>query len=113
MKISHYSFGKIIIDGKTYTSDIIIYPDHIDSSWWRREGHLLQIEDVEDIIKSKISTVIIGTGFYGTMKVSKETINYFQSKNTETHIQGTQQAVELYNAISEEQPVIAALHLTC
>lgn len=33
MKIDHYSFGKIIINGKTYPSDVIIYPDSVDSSW--------------------------------------------------------------------------------
>jgi hypothetical protein len=113
MKITHYSFGKIIIDGMTYTSDVIIYPDHVDSSWWRREGHLLQKEDLKDIIKSGISTVIIGTGYYGTMRVPIETLDYFKSENIEAHVENTQQAVKLYNAILEKQPVVAALHLTC
>ncbi len=26
MKIDSYSFGKIVINGKTYASDVIIYP---------------------------------------------------------------------------------------
>jgi hypothetical protein len=39
--IESYKFGEIIITGKKYDSDLIIYPDHIDSSWWRKEGHLL------------------------------------------------------------------------
>lgn len=41
MTIASYSFGKITIDGQTFTSDLIIYPGRIDPSWWRREGHFL------------------------------------------------------------------------
>ena len=45
MKIDSYSFGRIVINGKTYTSDVIIFPDKVDASWWRKEGHLLQLAD--------------------------------------------------------------------
>lgn len=113
MEITHYSFGRVTIDGKTYTSDVIIYPDRVDSSWWRQEGHLLQIADLKDIIASKIPVLIIGTGFYGAMKVPKETLDYFKSKNIEAHIENTQKAVNTYNEISSKRPAIAALHLTC
>jgi len=50
MMIEHYSFGKITIDGQTYTSDLIIYPGKIDTSWWRKEGHNLQVEDLKDVL---------------------------------------------------------------
>ncbi len=50
MNIEHYSFGKIIINGKTYTSDVIIYPEKVDSSWWRKQGHSLYIDDLKDVI---------------------------------------------------------------
>jgi len=32
MKIDSYSFGRIVIDGQVYTSDVIIYPDRVDAS---------------------------------------------------------------------------------
>jgi hypothetical protein len=113
MRITHYSFGKITIDGKTYSSDVIIYPDHVDSSWWRQEGHLLQTADLKDIIAAKISVLIVGTGYYGAMRVPKETLDYLKSNKIETHVADTQKAVKLYNEISSERPTIAALHLTC
>ncbi len=113
MKIEHYSFGKITIKGKTYTSDVIIYPDHVDSSWWRQEGHLLKVEDLKDIMTAGVSVLIIGTGFYSTMKVSRETLEYFKVNKIETYIEDTQTAVKLYNGISSLKPTIAALHLTC
>lgn len=37
MNIEHYEFGKITIDGISYFSDIIIYPDHIEDEWWREK----------------------------------------------------------------------------
>jgi hypothetical protein len=113
MRITHYSFGKIEIDGKTYTSDVIIYPEHVDSSWWRQEGHLLQITDLKNIIVAKIPVLVIGTGFYGAMRVPKETLDYFKSNRIEVHVENTQMAVKLYNEISSKKPAIAALHLTC
>jgi hypothetical protein len=113
MKITHYSFGRITIDDRTYTSDVIIYPDRIDSSWWRKEGHLLQIPDLEDIVKANIPFLIVGTGYYGTMKVPKETVDYLKTKKIQITIENTQKAVKLYNEVSDKQPVIAALHLTC
>jgi hypothetical protein len=33
MTIESYSFGKITIDGELFTSDVILYPDRIDSNW--------------------------------------------------------------------------------
>ncbi len=80
MKIEHYSFGKIVIDGKTYTSDLIIYPDRIDPSWWRKEGHLLQIDDLSDVLKENPDLIIIGTGYSGVMRVSEDVIKFLKSK---------------------------------
>ena len=31
--IESYKFGEIVIDGTTYTSDVIIYPDNVDDKW--------------------------------------------------------------------------------
>jgi len=44
--IEHYEFGHIVIRGKSYSSDVIIYPDHVDSDWWREEGHRLSPVDL-------------------------------------------------------------------
>jgi len=113
MKIEHYSWGKIIIDGKTYTSDVIIYPDHVDASWWRKEGHNLHVEDVKEVIAAEPESVIIGTGALGVMKVPKETIAHLESKGIHVHVERTGKAVELFHTLQKDKKVIAALHLTC
>jgi hypothetical protein len=113
MKIEHYSFGRIIIDGKTYTSDVIIYPGRVDSSWWRKEGHNLQVVDLGDVINAKPQVLVIGTGSSGAMRVSRDTISHLESKGIEVHVERTDKAVELFNKLQKDKIVIAALHLTC
>lgn len=113
MIIEHYSFGSITIDGKTYTSDVIIYPGRVDSSWWRKEGHNLQAVDLTDAVKAKPQILVVGTGASGVMRVPKETISHLTSKGIEVHVERTDKAVELFNKLQKEKIVIAALHLTC
>ena len=113
MKIDSYSFGTISIDGKRYTSDVIMYPDRVDSSWWRKEGHLLQIADIQDVVDTKPDVLIIGTGAMGVMVVPEETLEYIRSKGIEVRVDLTGKAVDIVNSLQDKKTVAAALHLTC
>jgi hypothetical protein len=113
MKIEHYSFGRITIDGKDYSSDVIIYPDKIDPSWWRKEGHRLHIDDLKNILESKPEVLIVGTGAYGTMVVPKETEEYLKKKGIKLIADNTKSACNSFDKLSGSAKVIAALHLTC
>jgi len=113
MKIEHYSFGKITIEGKTYTSDVIIYPEKVNASWWRKEGHNLQVVDLTDVISVNPQILVIGTGATGLMRVPKETISHLELKGIEVYVVRTGEAVELFNKLQNEKIAIAAFHLTC
>jgi hypothetical protein len=113
MRIEHYSFGKITIDGQTYTSDLIICPGRVYASWRRKEGHKLQVEDLRDVLNTDPRVLIIGTGAFGVMMVPKETTAYLESKGINVHAMRTAKAVELFNELQKDARVIAALHLTC
>jgi hypothetical protein len=120
MKIEHYSFGNITIDGRGYTSDVIIYPERVDFSWWRKEGHNLHVEDLKNVVKAQPDILVIGTGAFGVMRVPKETVTYLESKGIEVHAAKTGEAVDLFNKLQSKTGeggkagvVIAALHLTC
>lgn len=113
MKIEYYSFGKITIDGKTYTSDVIIYPGRVDASWWRKEGHRLHVVDLTDVINAKPEILVIGTGNSGLMVVPDETISYLKSKGITVHVERSEKAVELFNKLQDDKVVIGAFHLTC
>jgi hypothetical protein len=113
MKIDSYSFGKVVIDGKTYTSDIIIYPEKVDPSWWRKEGHVLQLEDLPQALVAKPDMLIIGTGAYGVMRVPQDVVDRIVDQGIEVIVQRTSPAVDTFNAMRSAKVVIAALHLTC
>lgn len=113
MTIEHYSFGRITINGKTYTRDLIIFPDRINPSWWRKEGHLLQLEDLEEVIKERPELLIIGTGYYGVMRVPEELLKILSAKGIEVIVKKTAEAVEIYNKGYTSMKTVACLHLTC
>ena len=110
--IQSFSFGQITIDGTTYLSDVIIYPDRVQAEWWRSEGHRLQKEDVEKIVAFRPDILMVGTG-YGGLKVSAETAAHIKSMGIELIVGKTEKICERYNELSPSQKVIAALHLTC
>lgn len=113
MIINEYSFGTITVGGNSYTKDVIIFPDRVFSPWWRGEGHLLQNDDLVEVVRADISELIIGTGYYGTMKVPSTVIEYLNKQGITASIQKTPQAVDMYNRTISERKIIAALHLTC
>lgn len=110
MKIQSYSFGRIIIDGKMYTEDVIIFSDKIEN-WWRKESHNVYPKDIKSIIREKPDLLIIGTGAYGVMKVKEETKEILKQNNIEFISVKTKEACKMFNENSGK--VVAALHLTC
>jgi hypothetical protein len=111
--IDSYSFGRIVIDGKTYTSDVIIYPDKVNDSWWRKSGHLLHKEDLTDVIQYNPEVLIVGTGDNGLMKVPNDTKQFLESKGIELISEETRKACDIYNELKGRRKIVAAFHLTC
>ncbi|MCK4376240.1 MAG: hypothetical protein KAX19_12955 [Candidatus Brocadiae bacterium] len=114
MGIEDYEFGRITIDGATYTSDVIIRPEGVDDSWWRVEGHSLCREDLEPALDKRPGVLIIGTGAHGLMQVRAQMRQYMASRCSEVHVQRTDRACDTYNELAGgDRRVVAALHLTC
>ena len=111
--IESYSFGKISINGKIYRSDVIIFPDRVNDSWWRKEGHNICMEDIQDVLDYSTEILIIGQGSPGYMKVPENVRTLIKSRGIELFVLGTKDAVEIYNRISGSRRTVAALHLTC
>ena len=113
-RISSYAFGSIEIDGKSFTSDVIILPREVRSNWWRAEGHLLQPEDLAEVLQASPETLVIGQGANGLMKVAPETHTRLNEAGIELVCLPTARAVEAYNErAARGEQVAAALHLTC
>lgn len=114
MKISHYSFGKMVIDGVEYQADLIVFPNSIYKSWWRKEGHSLCLEDLTEVLKRDIEVLVVGTGAYGKMKVPESLISELRSRGIDVKVSETEKAVIQFNNLFEQNKKVAgAFHLTC
>jgi len=114
MQIESYRFGEIIINGKTYTQDLIIFPERIRTNWWRKEGHKLHLEDLTEVLEYKPEILIVGTGYDGLMKVPRELIETLEKKGIKVIVKKTKDACNEFNKyIKEKRKVVAAFHLTC
>ena len=112
--IDSYDFGQIVIDGRRYTSDVIVFPDRVKADWWRKEGHQLHMEDIEEALEEKLDVLVVGTGYSGLVKILPETEKYVRSRGAELIVQRTGEAYKTFNRLVESgKRVIAALHLTC
>lgn len=110
--IDEYSFGRIIINKKEYTNDVIIL-DSKTIDWWRDEGHHAKVPDFADI-PDNTEVLVIGTGASGVMNVDESVLKHFKSKKIKVIIERTGEAVNTFNKLIEEnKKIVAAFHLTC
>ena len=112
MTIDSYSFGQMVIDGEVHTSDVIVLPNRVIKGWWRREGHKLWPEDLDDAIGDASRSLIVGTGSSGLMVVTGETLELLERRGTLLVVEPTSSAWETYNRLSGPG-VVGVFHLTC
>jgi hypothetical protein len=114
MNIDDYCFGRIVIDGRSYTSDVIVFPDRVNDGWWRNEGHELCPADLWEVVQEKPAVLVAGTGKSGLMKVLSETEVYLEQQGIKLIVERTAEACQTFNRLSRSgERAVAALHLTC
>ena len=113
--IHSYKFGHITICQKSYVNDVIVFQNHVQSNWWRKEGHKLQLEDIQSVLnKNKPTDLVVGTGKFGIMKISRDVKHYLDLHNIRLYAEKTDKAVKIYNRlILTGDKVLGAFHLTC
>jgi len=113
MKIDSFRSGEITIEGKRYCSDVIIFPYRVKSDWWRKSGHQVLPEDIEDVVQEKPEVLVIGTGEQEMMKLLPETKYYLEEQGIELITEATDRACQTYNELCFSRKVVGAFHLTC
>jgi hypothetical protein len=111
--IDSYDFGRIVINGKRYNSDLILFSDRVKEGWWRKEGHRLHVEDLKDALEAKPEVLVVGTGYSGLMTIPPETREYVESEGIELIAQNTTEACKIFNRLAKSRKAVAVLHLTC
>lgn len=109
--VDDYSFGRVTIGGRTFTDDVVIFPDRVDTPWRRARGHELSLDDLGAVLDASPATIIVGTGSSGRMKVPQPLLDELEGRGFRVIVTTTTEAVRSYNTAGEQ--AVAALHLTC
>jgi len=114
MNIEDYRFGRIVVDGRAYTSDVIVFPDRVRDGWWRNEGHELCPADLWEVVQEKPEVLVVGTGKSGLMRVLPKMEEYLEQQGIKLMVERTTEACQTFNRLCRSGgKVVAALHLTC
>ena len=112
--IEIYSFGSMTVMRKKYRNDLKIIGNQIIGDWWRREGHALYAEDIDDILYSAVEILVVGTGAYGSMKVTEDAAKAIEGRGINLVAVPTKEAVSIFNILhTDGKRVAGAFHLTC
>jgi hypothetical protein len=114
MRIEPGGFGRVLIDGVTYSKDVLILKEGVKENWWRKDGHSLVEEDLPQVFENPPAVFVMGCGYHGVLKVPAETRSAFQAAGIDLRECKTPEACALLSRLLEEgEDVAGGLHLTC
>jgi hypothetical protein len=102
----------VTIDGREETRDVIVLPKRVVRGWWRKEGHGLVLEDLEEVLDELPKRLLVGTGAYGQMRPDPGTLETLRSHGVGVEVLPTAEAVRRFAEL-DPRKTAAALHLTC
>jgi hypothetical protein len=111
-EIDGYAFGCVTIDGREETRDVIVLPQRVVRGWWRKEGHGLVLEDLDDVLDELPERLLVGTGAYGQLRPDPRALETLRARGVDVEVLPTAEAVRRYGHL-DPQKTAAALHLTC
>jgi hypothetical protein len=112
--IEKYTSGRIIINNKTYHQDLKIIQGRVVDNWWRKTGHLVDENDMDDVLNALPDIIVIGTGYAENMRVSEDLTSEIRQRDIKLVAEDTYKAVQTFNDLfSKGKNVSGAFHLTC
>jgi hypothetical protein len=111
-EITNYGFGRVTIDGHEETRDVIVLPERVVRGWWRKEGHGLVLEDLDDVLDELPERLLVGTGAYGQLRPDPAALEMLRARGVDVEVLPTAEAVRRYARL-DPRKTAAALHLTC
>ena len=112
VRIDSTSFGDVIVDGKTYYSDVTV--------WWngkvdfRDKMHVFGMKEFLRIVEKKPEAVVLGTGQHGVVQVPDEVMEAADKHKIDLFIETSPKAIKIFNSfITEGKKAVAVIHSTC
>ncbi len=111
--INHFSFSKMIVDGKEFTDmDVAIFSNGNVEAWQIGQVHVVDAVDIDMMIGTDTRVLIIGTGTNGVSEVTEDAIASAKAKGVEVHVHDTAEAVKLFNKLPKIG-MAAVFHTGC
>ncbi|MFH1294680.1 MAG: MTH938/NDUFAF3 family protein [Candidatus Aenigmatarchaeota archaeon] len=110
--IDSVKFGEIVIDGKTYYSDMFV-------AWSGKiemipKSQFFSVSDYQKLKTWKPDTIILGCGMENGLTVEEDFGRIAEKDNIDLFVERTPQAIRLFNSlVSARRKVVAIIHTTC
>jgi hypothetical protein len=111
-RMEDYSFGRVTVDGHEHTRDLIVLPHRVVPDWWRREGHSLAMEDLDEVLEELPERLVLGVGAQSQLRPDPAVLAALERRGVQVECLPTDAAVRRYGELDEHRTA-AALHLTC
>jgi hypothetical protein len=115
VKFDDLKFGYVVIDGKKYRHDVIVFPN---GEVIKRKGglgmfgrHLFKREEIEKL--SDANTIIIGNGTSSKARIADGAREFAKEKGIEIIQLPSMEAIKKFNELSNKRKVGAIIHVTC
>lgn len=116
-EVVEVSWGRLVLAGGRSFKDAKLFPGGAREWDWNETGtrHVpgVQPADAEELLRHGATTVVLGRGMLGALRVPEETVAALADRGVEVHVERTKEAVRLYNELRENVPVGALVHSTC
>jgi hypothetical protein len=116
MRLDHFGFGSIRVDGVTYQNDLVIDRGQIrkrkkkaSKAFRDQFGHTPL--SVKERIPWKCRTLVVGTGAEGALPVMQDVIGEAERRHVDLVLVPTTKAIDLLNGKRSNSNAI--LHITC
>lgn len=111
MAIDSVSFGEVVIDGKTYYSDVIVWWDgKVD---YVPKDRLISVDDMRRLLEREPTDIVIGTGIEGMIRISEDAVYLAETRKVDLFIEVSHKALQIFNGLVKDgKKAVAVIHTT-
>ena len=117
-KIDEPTFGSIVIEGKKYSRDILIFAD---GTVRKRKGgflmfgrHEIKTRELEELSHGQPEVIVVGTGTDGAAHIAAEAEGWAKANSVSLLVQPSYDAIVRLNGLAEQKKKVAGLiHIAC
>jgi len=111
-RIGDYRFGRVTVEGRELTRDVIVLPGRVVENWRRRNGHELVWDDLTDVVDELPPRLVVGMGADLRMRPHQDVLDRLLDRGVDVECLPTPNAVVRFAGL-DPSATAAALHLTC